>query len=499
MTKTATVNELYAALQAARRAEFRKCQNDYMYFICNYCFIEDKDHVPVLVKCEPWPEQLRAIESIHHHRRNIVLKGRQIGMTWFALFYSVWDLAFHSGHTVIGLSQNEDCAKELVRRVGVILSKMTSLLAGGNVTYKVMTEKVYIFENGIISVFKSFAATEGAGRSFTANIILIDEWAFQQYAAEIWEGALPTVSRPNGGKVIGLSTIKRGTFFEKKWVEENNFNKIFLSCFADPRRDDEWYRNTEKDLGKRMLQEFPRTAEEALANVGGLFFHEFDYSEHVCDPFPIPSHWEVYSAKDYGLDMLAHYKFAVDEDKNIYVIHEIAKSDLVVSEAARLIKDADRRDAGNGNMVPWCVPRYRLAPPDLFAVKADTGRSISHAFYEHGLRDIRVSNDRESGWLAVKELLRNKKLKIFRTCTYLIGCMQQILVDEKNPNDCEKQPHDLTHGPDALRYFAIWWVKPAEAQISEKRIKWNEHMYEDYRNAGPEGRQMMINKYGNPN
>ena len=28
-------------------------------------------------------------------------------------------------------------------------------------------------------------------------------------------------------------------------------------------------------------------------------------------------------------------------------------------------------------------------------------------------------------------------------------------MDDINPNDCAKQPHDITHGPDSLRYFCI--------------------------------------------
>ena len=50
------------------------------------------------------------------------------------------------------------------------------------------------------------------------------------------------------------------------------------------------------------------------------------------------------------------------------------------------------------------------------------------------------------------------KIKIFRTCTNLIRTLPQLLIDEKNPNDCAKEPHELTHAPDALRYFAIYWI-----------------------------------------
>ena len=104
------------------------------------------------------------------------------------------------------------------------------------------------------------------GRSFTADLIVIDEWAFQQFAREIWASAFPVVNRPEGGRVIGLSTIKRGTLFEEIFTGRGNgFHKLFLPWSADPRRDKAWYRRTLAALGRdRTLQEYPASVEEAL-------------------------------------------------------------------------------------------------------------------------------------------------------------------------------------------------------------------------------------------
>ena len=146
----------------------------------------------------------------------------------------------------------------------------------------------------LVSTFKAFPSSPSAGRSFTGNILLLDEWAFQEYAEEIWTSAYPTINRPTGGKVIGLSTIKKGTLFESLWIENNAFHKIFLSVFSDPRRTQEWYERTAKDLGVMVKQEYPRTAEEALSNLGGSYFPEFDYSKHTCEPFRIPEDWTIY-------------------------------------------------------------------------------------------------------------------------------------------------------------------------------------------------------------
>jgi hypothetical protein len=82
------------------------------------------------------------------------------------------------------------------------------------------------------------AATQDAGRSFTANLVILDEWAFQQYAEEIYTSAYPTINRLGSGQVIGLSTAKRLTFYETMWkaaeAGKNKFKAIFLPWWTDP-------------------------------------------------------------------------------------------------------------------------------------------------------------------------------------------------------------------------------------------------------------------------
>ncbi len=486
-------------LQALRRAEFDYAGQDLLYFVKHYCYFEDKDSPEVIVRFCPWKAQEDAFLSIRDNRLNLFLKARQIGITWVALMYCAHDLIYHPGHTVIALSKSKNDANELVRRFGMILENMPSLLLGGGVRFEVKKSEVVIHAGGKKSRFTSFAASKSAGRSFTANILLIDEWAFQEFAREIWTSAYPTINRPTGGKVIGISTIKRGTLFEELWMGENGFTKNFISVFADPRRTQAWYEATKRDLGERVMQEYPRSAEEALADVGGRFFHEFDLARHVIEPFSIPRDWQIYSAMDYGLDMLAHYKIAVDAEKNCYVFHEIYKSGLVVSEAADLIHKAD---GYNGE--DWKLPRARLAPPDLFARELTSGKSQAVGFEEHGIRLVKSSNNRETGWLYLKELLRPRRgesgeahprLRIFATCRHLIRSLQTILVDDKNPCDAAREPHEVTHAPDALRYFAVWWYKAPEKKASAPTPRLRDDMWEDYLAASEEEKRRLEKRW----
>lgn len=490
------------------QAEYEYCRTNIVYWANNYCVIEDKDSPEIIIPFKGWDTQNQTLIDFNENRLNLILKARQMGITWIALYYCAHDLIFNLGHTVVAMSKTEDDAKELVRRMSVILDNQPEILQSGGLTWRTTATSVLITDDSgkLVSTFKAFSSSPSAGRSFTGNILLLDEWAFQEFAEEIWTSAYPTINRPTGGKVIGLSTIKKGTLFERLWIEENAFHKIFLSVFSDPRRTQEWYERTAKDMGVMIKQEYPRTAEEALSNLGGSFFSEFDYNTHTCEPFRIPDDWTIYNTMDYGLDMFAHYKIAIDNDNVAYVFHEIYESGLIISDAAGKVKTAELYEKADGVVESWYKPKIRLAPPDLWNRSQETGRSRALIFAENGLELVQSNNDRRAGWLAIKELLKERiapngesytRIKIFRTCRNLIRTLPQILIDEKNPEDTAKDPHELTHAPDALRYFAIYWTQPPQPKARAK-VKYRPDILEDYLNATSEERELIIKKYGEP-
>ena len=226
----------------------------------------------------------------------------------------------------------------------------------------------------------------------------------------------------------------------------------------------------------------------------GQYFDEFDYSKHVCKPFPIPKDWRRYRAIDYGLDMLAGVFVAVSSEGRAFAYREAGGSNLPISTAARKILDASERDESF---------YITLAPPDLWNRSQETGRSKATIFYDAGLSLSKSNNDREAGWLAIKELLAldangEPRLQIFDTCTELIKCLPALIRDERRPTDCATEPHEITHYPDALRYFAIFWWRPEMSEPQEVRRVWTSDMWEDYYNASESERELLIKRYGKP-
>lgn len=177
----------------------------------------------------------------------------------------------------------------------------------------------------------------------------------------------------------------------------------------------------------------------------GQFFSEFRREHHVVEPYEIPKHWRIYRAFDYGLDMLACLWFALDEYGNVTVIRELYESGLIASEAAAKIRAASPEEVS-----------ATYAPPDLANRQKDTGRSMWEIFEAEGIRLTRADANRIQGWMQVKEYLSKStepSLVIFSTCKDLIRCLPALIHDPDRPGDCMDTPHELTHLPDALRYF----------------------------------------------
>lgn len=482
-----------------RKKEQERCRNDPVYFVETYGHIEDKDAAELIQPFQLWDGQRKALKTFARERRVVVLKARQLGFTWLALHEGARLIALQTGRTVVGLSRTEEEAKELIRRMKVILQNMPELIAESppppgwsGPWFEPTTMKVVVhWPDGPDSVFQAFASTPAAARSFTADLIIIDEWAFQPYAEEIWQSAFPVINRPFGGRVIGLSTIKLGTLFEEIVTNPGNgFYKLFLPWNTDPRRDAAWYAATVASLGEaKTRQEYPATVEEALEAPAGRFFSELGESHRsVTGP---GNNVRRYCAIDYGLDMLSAIWFGIDDAGHCIAYHEVNESNLNIPQACERIL---------GENEP--VDQF-LGPSDLWSRSAESGKCRADMFQKFGVNMVKVSRDFPAGCAAMKEWLSvdsktGTPFMTFWNVPELWRCLSKIQVDEKDVNVYAKTPHSLTHAPDAMRYFCTWWTSPARKEQKANRRRWTADMLEDYKNAGASGRRYLREKWGDP-
>ena len=280
----------------------------------------------------------------------------------------------------------------------------------------------------------------------------------------------------------------------RAFVGEDGMSRIFIPALLD---DNRFLAVGDPDYKRRLLA-LPDRERRALLygdwNIfEGQYFTEFS-SRHIIEPFEIPKSWRKYRTIDYGLDRLACLWIAVSPEGKFYLYREYCESNLPISEAARAI--LERSPKGEDVYAT-------LAPPDLWSRTQTTGRTKASIFAEHGLNFTKTSNEREAGWLALKELLHSTggeepRLKIFSHCTEIIKCLPALQIDRVRPTDCANEPHEITHAPDALRGFAIFYARPGEVRERAKGSVWTQDMWEDYYSAGDEEKKYLKRKYGEP-
>lgn len=217
----------------------------------------------------------------------------------------------------------------------------------------------------------------------------------------------------------------------------------------------------------RQLSQMPENLRNAYRygiweDMGGNYFPEFS-AVHIIEPFKIPAHWQRYRSIDYGLDMLSVLWFAVDEYGNSYLYREYHKSGLITQEAAQQI---------NLHTLPNENISITFAPPDIWNRQKDSGKTMAEIFFDNKVPIVKADNNRVQGHMLIKEAFALKKdgkpsLQIFDDCTRIIEDIKDIQADDNNPNDCAKEPHDVTHSVDALRYYCISRITVTAAQETE--------------------------------
>ena len=219
----------------------------------------------------------------------------------------------------------------------------------------------------------------------------------------------------------------------------------------------------------RMLSSMPENLRRAYrygdwSSLGGNYFPELS-DAHIVEPFAIPSGWRRYRAFDYGLDMFACAWFAVDEAGRSWMYREFSAEGLVVHEAARA-------------MLEHTLPSERIevtfAPPDMWSRQKDSGRTMAEIFLECGVPIVRADNNRVQGHMMIKELLAKRPdgmpgLMFFSNCRETIDDLRDIQADSVDPNDCAREPHDVTHRVDAVRYYCISRVTAPERSVDTVR------------------------------
>lgn len=267
------LREIHLQLQEPEETkpdEWYKCRDSLAYFIANHVVIFNatlKRWIPF----DLWPAQRELLPTIEADRYQIVLKARQLGLTWLCLAYLLWRMIFYPAATVGLWSKTEDEAKDLLDvRLKGMWARLPEWARGGAAL--IDNKSDWMLANG--SRAMAFATT--GGRSYTFSNGLVDEADYQPDLGNLLSAVEPTVNA--GGQLILISSSNKDepvspfkAIYEAALVGESNYRHIFLPWSARPERDQAWYERQKRtsfaETGSHdtLYGEYPETPQQALA------------------------------------------------------------------------------------------------------------------------------------------------------------------------------------------------------------------------------------------
>ena len=133
----------------------------------------------------------------------VVLKSRQIGLSWLAAAWVLWNCLTKDGATWLLFSKGEAEAMGLVDKCHSMYNHLPKWMQ----LKKDPDSRTELGFPAKGSVIKAFGSTQSAGVSWTASGIVCDEWEYHPFAEYNYTNAKPTIDA--GGQMIGIFTTDK--------------------------------------------------------------------------------------------------------------------------------------------------------------------------------------------------------------------------------------------------------------------------------------------------
>ena len=254
-----------------QKAEWLKCSFSPAYWIHTYIQIYDatnREWIPFKL----WKAQFETLKTIQDNRLVIILKARQLGMTWLVLAFALWLMLFHPIATILIFSKRDNEAMYLlgVERMKGMYKRLPDWMKARDVL--VDNGHEWMLSNG--SIARAFPTS--GGDSYTGTCAIVDEADLVPNLNALMNAVKPTID--GGGRMILLSRVDKATpqsefknIYRAAKAKINGWTAVFLPWHVRPARDAAWYAAQKADILSRttslddLFQQYPATDIEALA------------------------------------------------------------------------------------------------------------------------------------------------------------------------------------------------------------------------------------------
>jgi hypothetical protein len=255
---------------AQYRKEIYKCRRSVAYFLDTYGHLYDAT-LGAWVPFRLWPAQWQVLHTLVDHRLTVLLKARQLGLTWLVLGLALWLILFHPAATVLLFSRRDEEAVDLLRvRLRGLYDRLPAWLQV--CSFAADNDHEWRLSNGS----RVLALPTTAGDSYTASLAIVDEADLVPDLTKLLSAVKPTID--GGGRLILLSRADKSrpqSPFKKIYAAarqgQTEWVSVFLPWSARPDRDAAWYAAQQADILHRtgasdeLHEQYPASDTEALA------------------------------------------------------------------------------------------------------------------------------------------------------------------------------------------------------------------------------------------
>lgn len=216
-----------------------------------------------------WDDQRGLIRMILSSPRVLILKARQLGVTWTLALIALWWALSHPAQTVLVVSIGEREAVDVLRRIRRLYESLPAMVREHFPLGQATSTRMEIAHAEGPGVIVSLPSSSTAGRGQTVHLLIGDERPKWPNAEEQEASLLPAAA--DAGKVVLGGTANGHDTFYDRW-ESRAWANVFIGALSRPGRTEESVKAMRAELGDLGPQEYPLTSEEAFLSSGRCAF-----------------------------------------------------------------------------------------------------------------------------------------------------------------------------------------------------------------------------------
>ncbi len=426
-----------------------KCRIDPWYFLTRFVRTLEREKGEA-----SFPEYIYLKDLINVFQRDtrvVILKSRQMMVTWSAAAFALWEAIFRGNADILFLSKREDDAKEAIRRLKYIYDRLP-----GYMRPRTGENTKYVLEFPIRnSRLMALPTHPNIGRTFSPTRIIWDEMASTPFDEEIFASLQPSLD--GGGFFIGISTSQGpNTKHAELYLnaEAYGFTPVAIHYSLNPEKDEKWCLRARRGMSD---QRWKMEQEMSMEMGGNRIYPAFQNQKHILPDFFQDPEAKIYRTIDFGYHTPV-VLWALVQNGEVILFNEWIGEDSTVSDMVNAIVEIDELLGCDEDSFTrtFCDPAG--------AAKTDFGISsldrMKAEYWRKTGKDMKISY-RQSSVMAGIDLVREKlcnaageiKLKVTGKCSRTAADFARYV--KKNNSEEPKKDGIAEHTMDAVRYLVV--------------------------------------------